>query len=142
MQPKGFLFIFVQPKGSIMKRDVFQGLADPTRREILNMIAHKALNVNSVAQNFDVSRTAIYKHLKILSECGLVVLQQQGRERFCEAKLEKLEEVSDWVERYRKIWAQRFDSLDAYLEKIQAQKKPTKSKKHGRKKRAGNYPRV
>jgi DNA-binding transcriptional ArsR family regulator len=117
-----------------MKRDVFQGLADPTRREILNMIAHKALNVNSVAQNFDVSRTAIYKHLKILSECGLVVLQQQGRERFCEAKLEKLDEVSDWVERYRKIWAQRFDSLDAYLEKIQAQKKPTKSKKHGRKK--------
>lgn len=118
-----------------MKRDVFQGLADPTRREILNMIAHKALNVNSVAQNFDVSRTAIYKHLKILSECGLVVLEQQGRERFCEAKLEKLDEVSDWVERYRKIWAQRFDSLDTYLEKLQSQKKTNpKSKKHGRKK--------
>jgi DNA-binding transcriptional ArsR family regulator len=118
-----------------MKRDVFQGIADPTRREILNMIAHKALNVNSVAQNFDVSRTAIYKHLKILSECGLVVLQQQGRERFCEAKLEKLTEVTTWVEQYRKIWAQRFDSLDTYLEKIQAEKKrKIKSKKHGRKK--------
>lgn len=117
-----------------MKRDVFQGIADPTRREILNMIAHKALNVNSVAQNFDVSRTAIYKHLKILSECGLVVVQQQGRERFCEAKLEKLTEVSDWVEQYRKIWTQRFDSLDEYLKKIQSEKKTTKSKKHARKK--------
>lgn len=132
MKPKGFLSIFVQPKGYIMKRDVFQGLADPTRREILNMIAHKSLNVNSVAQNFDVSRTAIYKHLKILSECGLVVLQQQGRERFCEAKPEKLTEVSDWVDQYRKIWTQRFDSLDEYLKKIQA--KTTKPKKHGRKK--------
>lgn len=118
----------------MMKRDVFQGLADPTRREILNMIAHKALNVNSVAQNFDVSRTAIYKHLKILSECGLVVVQQQGRERFCEAQLEKLDEVSDWVEQYRKIWAQRFDSLDEYLKKIQSEKKTAKAKKHGRKK--------
>lgn len=118
-----------------MRRDVFQGIADPTRREILNMIAHKALNVNSVAQNFDVSRTAIYKHLKILSECGLVVLQQQGRERYCEARLEKLSEVSDWVEQYKKIWMQRFDSLDAYLKKIQEQKKSNrKPKKHGRKK--------
>ena len=117
-----------------MKRDVFQGIADPTRREILNMIAHKSLNVNSVAQNFDVSRTAIYKHLKILTECGLIVVQQQGRERFCEAKPEKLHEVSDWVEKYRKIWAQRFDSLDEYLAKIQSEKKTTKAKKHGRKK--------
>ncbi|MBL7839736.1 MAG: winged helix-turn-helix transcriptional regulator [Cyclobacteriaceae bacterium] len=118
-----------------MTRDVFQGIADPTRREILNMIAHKSLNVNSVASNFDVSRTAIYKHLKILSECGLVVLQQQGRERYCEAKLEKLNEVSDWVEQYRKIWMSRFDALDTYLEKIQAeQKKTSKPKKHGRKK--------
>jgi DNA-binding transcriptional ArsR family regulator len=135
MKPKGFLFIFVQPKGFIMKRDVFQGISDPTRREILNMIAHKALNVNSVARNFDVSRTAIYKHLKILSECGLVVVQQQGRERYCEARLEKLSEVSDWVEQYRKIWMQRFDSLDVYLKKMQEQKKRTTTpKKYGRKK--------
>lgn len=119
-----------------MVRDVFQGIADPTRREILNMIAHKSLNVNSVASQFDVSRTAIYKHLKILSECGLVVMQQQGRERYCEAKLEKLHEVSDWVEQYREIWTKRFDSLDAYLTRIQAEQKNTKSKpkKHGRKK--------
>src|SRR6478736_956662 len=125
-------YIFGQPKGFIMRRDVFQGLADPTRRQILNMIAHKSLNVNSVAENFDVTRTAIYKHLKILSECGLIVIQQQGRERICEAKVEKLDEVTDWVDQYRKIWTARFDSLDSYLEKLQAKKKKAtpKTKKH------------
>lgn len=102
-----------------MRRDVFQGIADPTRRAIINMIAHKPLNVNSVAENFEVSRTAIYKHLKILSECGLVVINQQGRERFCEARLEKLDEVTSWVEKYRKIWTARFDSLDAYINELQ-----------------------
>lgn len=112
-----------------MRRDVFQGIADPTRREILNLIAYKSLNVNSVAENFDVSRTAIYKHLKILAECGLVNIKQQGRERYCEARLERLSEVSDWVEQYRKIWTARFDSLEDYLKKLQ-----TKSKKHVKKK--------
>ena len=112
-----------------MRRDVFQAIADPTRREIINMISHKSLNVNSVAGNFDVSRTAIYKHLKILTECGLVVVKQQGRERYCEARLEKLSEVSDWVEQYRKLWTARFDSLDEYLQELQ-----TKKKKHGKKK--------
>jgi DNA-binding transcriptional ArsR family regulator len=116
-----------------MRRDVFQGIADPTRREILNMIAYKSLNVNSVAGNFDVSRTAIYKHLKILSECGLVVIQQQGRERFCEARLEKLSEVSDWVEQYRKIWMTRLDSLDVYLKSLQG--KPQSRKKKSVKKK-------
>jgi DNA-binding transcriptional ArsR family regulator len=112
-----------------MKRDVFQGIADPTRREILNMIAYKSLNVNSVAENFDVSRTAIYKHLKILSECGLVDFHQKGRERYCEARLEKLSEVSDWVEQYRKIWTKRLDSLEEYLRQIQSKKiKKTKRK--------------
>jgi DNA-binding transcriptional ArsR family regulator len=112
-----------------MRRDVFQAIADPTRREILNMISHKSLNVNSVAGNFDVSRTAIYKHVKILTECGLVVMKQYGRERYCEARLQKLSEVSDWVEQYRKIWTSRFDSLDDYLQKIQK-----KNKKHDKRK--------
>ncbi len=112
-----------------MRRDVFQAIADPTRREIINMISHQSLNVNSVAGNFEVSRTAIYKHIKILTECGLVVIKQQGRERYCEARLEKLGEVSDWVEQYRKIWTSRLDSLEDYLREIQ-----TKNKKHGRKK--------
>jgi DNA-binding transcriptional ArsR family regulator len=112
-----------------MRRDVFQAIADPTRREILGMIADEPLNVNSVAEHFDVSRTAIYKHIKILIECGLVDVQQKGRERFCEAKLEKLSEVSDWVEQYRKIWTQKLDSLERYLNKMQKAESKTAKKK-------------
>jgi DNA-binding transcriptional ArsR family regulator len=106
-----------------MKRDVFQAIADPTRREILNMISHESLNINSVAGNFDVSRTAVYKHIKILTECGLIVVRQQGRERYCEGRFEKLSEVSDWIEHYRKFWEESFDRLEVYLSELQAQKK-------------------
>lgn len=106
-----------------MRRDVFQAIADPTRREIINMIASRPLNINSVSENFPVSRTAVYKHIKILTECGLVVIKQQGRERFCEARLERLNEVSNWVEQYRKIWASRLNALDDYLTRMSANKK-------------------
>lgn len=102
-----------------MRRNTFQAIADPTRREILSMIAHQPLNVNAVSENFDVSRTAIYKHLKILMECGLVEIRQQGRERFCEAKLDKLSEVSDWVEQYRSFWTAKLDNLEKYLGQVQ-----------------------
>ncbi len=112
-----------------MKRDVFQAIADPTRREILNMIAFKPLNVNAVSENFEVSRAAIYKHLKMLSECGLLTIKQQGRERYCEAKLDQLNEVSDWIEQYRKLWAEKLDSLENYLTDLQSKKK-----KHGKRK--------
>jgi DNA-binding transcriptional ArsR family regulator len=108
-----------------MRRDVFQAIADPTRREIINMISHQSLNLNSVAGNFDVSRPAISKHIKILTECGLIVIKQQGRERFCEAKLEKLNEVSDWVEQYKKFWNAKLDALEIYLEELQS--KPLKA---------------
>lgn len=112
-----------------MRRDVFQAIADPTRREIINLIAHKRLNLNSVAENFDVSRPAISKHIKILTECGLLVIQQQGRERYCEARLQKLNEVSDWVEQYRAFWNQRLDALEEYLVTMQAtDKKKSKLK--------------
>ena len=110
-----------------MRRDVFQAIADPTRREIINMIAHQSLNVNAVAGNFDVSRTAIYKHVKILTECGLIVVKQQGRERYYEARLEKLLEISDWVEKYRHFWTERFNALENYLNQMQ-----TKNKKKGK----------
>jgi len=111
-----------------MRRDVFQAIADPTRRAILNMVAHEQLNVNNVAGHFDVSRAAVYKHMKILAECGLIVMNQKGRERYCEAKLERLNEVSDWVEQYRKIWEARLDSLENYLSELQ-----TKNKEDGNK---------
>lgn len=112
-----------------MKRDVFQAIADPTRREIIGLIVKKPLNVNAVSSQFDVSRTAVYKHMKILTECGLVVITQQGRERFCEARLDKLNEVSVWVEHYKKMWTAKLDSLETYLETLQA-----KNKKHGKRK--------
>lgn len=112
-----------------MRRDVFQAIADPTRREIINMIAHHPLNVNSVAENFEVSRTAIYKHIKILTECGLIVITQFGRERYCEARLERLGEVADWVEQYRRMWTERLDNLEVFLDELQ-----TKKKKHGKRK--------
>lgn len=112
-----------------MRRDVFQAIADPTRREIINMISHHPLNVNAVAENFEVSRTAIYKHIKMLTECGLVVITQFGRERYCEARLEKLDEVFDWVEQYRKVWMERFDNLGNYFDELE-----TKKKKPGKRK--------
>jgi len=112
-----------------MRRDVFQAIADPTRREIINMIAHQPLNVNAVAENFAVSRTAIYKHIKMLTECGLVVITQFGRERFCEARLERLTEVIDWAEQYRKIWTERFDSLEHFLDEQDSPKKKPARKK-------------
>ena len=101
----------------MIRRDVFQAIADPTRRAIINMIAHQSLNLNSVAENFDVSRPAISKHIKILTECGLVVIKQQGRERYCEAQLHKLNEVSEWVEQYRVFWTKKLDALENFLAK-------------------------
>ncbi len=125
-----------------MRRDVFQAIADPTRREILNMLAHQSLNLNSVAEKFDVSRPAISKHIKLLTECGLITIHPQGRERYCEARLEKLSEVSTWVEQYRKFWNTKLDALEVYLQRLQ-QPDPAKSiqepstikkKKHGKRK--------
>jgi DNA-binding transcriptional ArsR family regulator len=101
-----------------MRRDVFQAISDPTRREIIGLLSKKSLNLNSVADNFEVSRPAISKHIKILTECGLVIITQRGRERFCEAKLDKLNEVSVWVEKYKAFWNQKLDALENYLEEI------------------------
>lgn len=117
-----------------MRRDVFQAIADPTRREIINLLAHKSLNLNSVAENFSVSRPAISKHIKILAECGLIVINQQGRERYCEAKLEQLNEVSSWVEQYRAFWTAKLDALELYLTRLQGAKK---DKGKSRRKRYG-----
>jgi len=105
------------------RRDVFQAIADPTRREIINLIAHKSQNLNSVAENFDVSRQAISVHIRILTECGLIIIKKQGRERFCEAKLDQLAAVSDWIEQYRKLWEGRFDAMGKLLNELQAKKK-------------------
>jgi DNA-binding transcriptional ArsR family regulator len=111
------------------RRDVFQAIADPTRRQIIGMLARQSLNLNSIAEKFDVTRQAVSLHVKILTECGLIVIKQQGRERYCEAKLDKLSEVSGWIDQYREYWHTKFNSLDKYLHKVQAK---TKSKKQTR----------
>ncbi len=110
------------------RRDVFQAIADPTRRQIIDLIAHQKLNVNAVAERFNMSRQAVSLHIKILEECGLIMFQSQGRERLCEARLEKLNEVSVWVEQYKQHWEQRFDSLEKYLNKLKKQRKNGGSK--------------
>jgi DNA-binding transcriptional ArsR family regulator len=100
------------------RRDVFQAIADPTRREIINLIAHKSLNLNAIADNFNISRPAISQQIKILSECGLIEIRQQGRERFVQARLQPLVEVSDWLEPLRKQWSQKFDKLDLLFDEM------------------------
>lgn len=111
-----------------VRRDVFQAIADPTRREIINLVSVKPLNLNAIAENFEVTRQAISLHIKILNECGLIVIRAQGRERFCEAKLDQLSEVSVWVEQYTQHFEKRLDSLEHYLNKLQKNRKHAKRK--------------
>jgi DNA-binding transcriptional ArsR family regulator len=109
-----------------MRRDIFQAIADPNRRAIIGLLASQRLTVNAVAEHFPISRPAVSRHIKILKECGLVVVRKQGRERYCELRLERLNEVAEWVEQSRETWNQRLDRLDEYLNKLQK-----KEKKHG-----------
>lgn len=105
-----------------MRRDVFQAIADPTRREIIQLLSKQSLNVNAVADNFDISRPAISRHVRILTECGLLVIRRQGRERYCQADLRKLKQVADWTERYKEFWTKKLDALEEYLEKDRKKK--------------------
>jgi len=104
-------------------RDLFQAISDPTRRQIIGMLAREPLNVNTIAKEFDITRQAVSLHVQFLKDCGLIVIKQKGRERYCEAKLAKLKEVTDWVDQYRKYWDNKLDSLETYLAKIQKKKK-------------------
>ena len=105
-----------------MRRDVFQAIADPNRRAILSLLASNRMTLNGVAENFRISRPAVSKHIKILKECGLVVVIPQGRERYVEARFDKLNEVTDWVEQYRQIWEAKFNRLDDLLEQMKKEK--------------------
>lgn len=118
-----------------MRRDVFQAIADPTRREIINLVAYNSLNLNAIAENFNVSRPAISQHIKILTECGLIVIRQQGRERFCEARLQQLSAVSDWLEPFRKDWEHKFGALDDLLVRMQSDEAAAPRKKQAPKKK-------
>ena len=98
-----------------MRRDVFQAIADPTRREILNMLSANAMTPNSLAENFDSSRQAISKHIKILTECQLVRQEMAGREIYYHFNSKKLKEVDNWLQPFRANWDTRFAQLDTLL---------------------------
>lgn len=98
-----------------MKRDVYQAIADPTRRTIIEMLASQPHNVNGLSERFEMSRTAVSKHIKILKECGLVTTKKEGRDRLCYAELDSLGEVALWVHQYRRFWAQSLDRLENLL---------------------------
>lgn len=105
-----------------MRRDIFQAIADPTRRAIIALIAVQAMTPNAIAENFDITRQAVSKHLRILTECDLLKQEQQGREIYYQLEIDKMKEIDQWLEQYRQIWESRFDQLDAYLAKLQKNK--------------------
>ncbi len=105
-----------------MRRDVFQAIADPTRRAIIALIALQAMTPNAIADNFKTTRQAVSKHLRILTECELVKQESQGREIYYSLKIEKMKEIDKWLEQYRKIWENRFDQLENILSTMKGQK--------------------
>jgi DNA-binding transcriptional ArsR family regulator len=101
-----------------VRRDVFQAIADPTRRSILSMLARKATTPNTLAENFDSSRQAISKHIKILTECQLIKQEHSGREIYYYINSKKLKEVDKWLQPFRAMWETRFDQLDIVLKNL------------------------
>lgn len=106
-----------------MRRDVFQAIADPTRRAIITLIALQAMTPNALAEHFDISRQAVSKHLRILTECELVKQDQQGREIYYQLEIKKMKEIDKWLEQFRKIWEKRFNQLDNVLSQLKKDKK-------------------
>jgi len=111
------------------RRDVYQAIADPTRRAIIQMIAAEPLDIKSLTEKFEMSQQAISLHVKLLADCGLVQMEQRGRNRYCRPKLAKLGEVEKWVAQYRQHWESRIDNLEAYLGKLKKDRKYGKQKK-------------
>ena len=106
-----------------MRRDIFQAIADPTRRAIMALIALQAMTPNAIAEHFDISRQAVSKHLRILTECELVTQEQKGREIYYSLEIEKMKEIDKWLEQYRKIWETRLNQLDELLATIKKKEK-------------------
>lgn len=123
----------MQPVGCIlalkfMKRDVFQAIADPTRRAIIALVAIQAMTPNAIAEHFDISRQAVSKHLRILSECEVIKPEQKGREIYYQLEIEKMKEIDEWLEQYRKIWESRYEQLDTLLAEMKQHQKQERKK--------------
>jgi DNA-binding transcriptional ArsR family regulator len=104
------------------RRDVYQAIADPTRRAIIGLIASGPMDMNSITEKFDITQQAISLHVKILADCGLVQMKQQGRNRICEAKLGKLGVVEEWISQYRQHYEKRFDAMEKYIQKLKKER--------------------
>jgi DNA-binding transcriptional ArsR family regulator len=105
-----------------LRRDVFQAIADPTRRAILLLVAAQSMSAGAIAANFDTARPTVSKHLQILTECELLEQEQNGREIYYHLNAEKMEEIDEFVEQFRKIWEIRFNQLDDLLSKMKEEK--------------------
>lgn len=112
-----------------MRRDIFQAIADPTRRAIIALIASQAMTPNAIAANFNTTRQAVSKHLRILTECELVKPEQQGREIHYSLQIEKMKEIDKWLSQYRRLWETRFNQLDNVLSTIKSKKLASLSQK-------------
>lgn len=112
-----------------MRRDIFQSIADPTRRAIIALIALQAMTPNAIAENFHTTRQAVSKHLRILTECELVRQEHQGREIYYALEIDKMKEIDKWLDQYRKIWEARFNQLDRVLSTMSASRQATKKRK-------------
>ena len=112
-----------------MRRDIFQAIADPTRRAIITLLALQAMTPNAIADNFHTTRQSVSKHLRILTECELVKQEQQGREIYYSLEIKKMKEIDKWLEQFRKIWETRFDQLDKVLSNLSAGRQAMKKKK-------------
>ena len=119
----GIVYLSSYSEIMILRRDIFQAIADPTRRSILLLLASQTITAGAIADNFDTARSTISKHLQILTECGLVESNQQGREIFYQIKIERMNEIDLWVTQLKEIWEDRFDNLERYIEKIKNRKK-------------------
>lgn len=106
-----------------MRRDVFNAIADPTRRSILMSLTKESQNVNALADKFDMTRQAVSLHIKYLQECGVISVKKEGRERYCNLEAQKLVEVGDWLEPFRKMWTTKFNQLDELLGELQSKPK-------------------
>ena len=106
-----------------MRRDIFQAIADPTRRAIISLLVVQAMTPNAIAEKFDSTRQTVSKHIQVLQECGLVISEQKGREIYYHLEVNKMKEIDKWLEQFRKIWETRFNQLDILLSTIKKEKK-------------------
>lgn len=103
-------------------RDVFQAIADPHRRRIIDLLSKEPMTLNSIAEKFDISRPAISQHIKFLSQCGIVEVEQIGRERYCKIQPQNLIPAFLWLEKFKKEWESRIDSFEKYINQIKTKK--------------------